>query len=348
MTIVGHPVDRSRGPHRSRTHVILTWGHPVPLRRWHHAAMEFGPRETARPSPMGLIEAPTGRFAPTRVIEGLRRLTRPVVFGLLVVGMGGSLLIALVIGPSMHALGGDAVGYWLVDLPDPYQTPWHQPGAFVYAPPIALVFDWFDRLDWWVFSFLWLLVGIGSVVWLAWTPFWILVAFSFPFVVAELYEGNIHLLMAVAIVLGFRHPWTWSFVLLTKPSSGVGLLWFVVRREWRQLGVALGVTAVICLATWVYSPELWRAWIDLLVTNVAVSGEGSVLGVSLGLRVAAAAALVVWGARTDRRWTVVVSSMLALPALWPVAFAMLIAVIPEFRSRVRYQPIASPDRGRNT
>ena len=188
----------------------------------------------------------------------------------------------------MHGFGGDALAYWLVELPDPYQAAWREPGAFVYAPPVALVFDWFGRIDWWVFSFLWLLVGIGSVVWLAWTPFWIVVAFAFPFVVAELYGGNIHLLMAVAIVLGFRHPWTWSLVLLTKSSSGVGLLWFVVRREWRQLGIALGVTAAICLATWVYSPALWRAWIGLLESNFAVSGEATISVVSLGLTLAAA------------------------------------------------------------
>ena len=51
----------------------------------------------------------------------------------------------------------------------------------------------------------------------------------------ELAGGNIHLLLAAAIVLGFRWPWTWSLVLLTKITPGIGLLWFVVRREWRNL-----------------------------------------------------------------------------------------------------------------
>ena len=41
-----------------------------------------------------------------------------------------------------------------------------------------------------------------------------------------------------------------------------------------------------------------------------------------------AIALVVWGARTDRRWTVPVASMLALPALWYGGISMLLAVIP--------------------
>jgi hypothetical protein len=36
---------------------------------------------------------------------------------------------------------------------------------------------------------------------------------------------------------------------------------------------------------------------------------------------------VVWGARTNRRWTVPVAGMLALPALWYGGLAMLLAAI---------------------
>ena len=36
---------------------------------------------------------------------------------------------------------------------------------------------------------------------------------------------------------------------------------------------------------------------------------------------------MVWGARTDRRWTVPVACMLALPALWYGGLTMLLAVI---------------------
>jgi hypothetical protein len=48
----------------------------------------------------------------------------------------------------------------------------------------------------------------------------------------------------------------------------------------------------------------------------------------------AAAALVVWGARTDRRWVVPVASTIALPVLWITGPAILVA-IPRLRgSRV--------------
>jgi hypothetical protein len=36
--------------------------------------------------------------------------------------------------------------------------------------------------------------------------------------------------------------------------------------------------------------------------------------------------IVVWGARTDRRWTVALSATLALPALWMSGLAMLVAM----------------------
>ena len=62
-------------------------------------------------------------------------------------------------------------------------------------------------------------------------------------VLFEFYLGNVHLLLALAIVLGFRWPAAWAFVLLTKITPGIGLLWFAVRREWRSLAIALGATA---------------------------------------------------------------------------------------------------------
>jgi hypothetical protein len=61
--------------------------------------------------------------------------------------------------------------------------------------------------------------------------------------------------------------------------------------------------------------------------------DQSVLPLPLWVRLPAATALVVWGALTDRRWTVVASACLALPALWIAGLAMLIGVIPEIRAR---------------
>ena len=85
-----------------------------------------------------------------------------------------------------------------------------------------------------------------------------------PPVFIELAMGNIHAFIAVAIVLGFRWPAAWAFVLLTKVTPGVGLLWFAVRREWRNLAIALGATAAIVAVSFVIAPALWAEWLDVL------------------------------------------------------------------------------------
>ena len=69
--------------------------------------------------------------------------------------------------------------------------------------------------------------------------------------------------------------------------------------------------------------------LPLIVIGVLFDISGCVALVRLPLAVV----LVVWGARTDRRWTVVVSAMLALPVLWFAAPALLIGVMPEIRAK---------------
>jgi hypothetical protein len=68
----------------------------------------------------------------------------------------------------------------------------------------------------------------------------------------------------------------------------------------------------------------------VVVANAAAGkgGTWASVPIPLWIRLPAAVALVVWGARTDRRWTVPVASMLALPALWYGGISMLLAVIP--------------------
>ena len=115
-----------------------------------------------------------------------------------------------------------------------------------------------------------------------------------------LYHGNIDLFIAAAVALGFRYPWTWGFVLLTKVTPGVGLLWFAVRREWRALAIALGVTGAIVAVSLAVNPQLWNEWFTFL--GEAEQGrtvEQFQIGLPLWARLAAAAALVVWGARTE-------------------------------------------------
>ena len=78
---------------------------------------------------------------------------------------------------------------------------------------------------------------------------------------AELVGGNISLLLAVVIVVGFRGPPPGRLILLTKVTPGIGLLWFAVRREWRNLGIALGATVVVIAVSTAIDAGAWPEWV---------------------------------------------------------------------------------------
>jgi hypothetical protein len=132
--------------------------------------------------------------------------------------------------------------------------------------------------------------------------------------------------MAVAVVLGFRWPAAWAFVLLTKITPGVGLLWSAVRREWRSLAMAIGATIAITLVGFFVAPHAWTDWYQSLRVTGPATGSNQI-AIPLPVRMLAAVVLVTWGARTDRRWTVVVAATLALPTLWYHGLAMLMGIV---------------------
>jgi hypothetical protein len=149
----------------------------------------------------------------------------------------------------------------------------------------------------------------------------------------EIWGGNIELLVAVAMVLGFRWPATWSFVLLTKITPGVGLLWFAIRREWRSLAIALGATVAVIAVSAALQPDAWQRWPQVLIANAGKNGTWAAVPVPFAVRFPLAVALIVWGARTDRRWVVPVGGMLALPALWYGGLSIMLATLPLLRAR---------------
>ena len=144
--------------------------------------------------------------------------------------------------------------------------------------------------------------------------------------------------MAAALVLGLRRPAVWSFLLLTKVTPGICLIWFAVRREWRALATAVLATAAISAASWLLAPDLWRQWISMLASDAAISLPAHrALAIPLLIRLPLAALIVAWGARTDRPWTLAVGAWLSLPTLWPQSLAVLVAVPALLR-----QPAPSP------
>lgn len=201
-------------------------------------------------------------------------------------------------------------------------------GSYLYSPVFAQFIGPLTAFPWPVFAASWTILSLGVIAWLVGR--WSLPVLFSIVVALELYLGQIDILIAAAIVVGFRYPVAWAFPILTKVAPGIGLLWFLVRREWRNLAIAIVATVGIAAISTITTPDAWRGWLDLIRRSVVdrQTVDGSYLGIALWLRIPVAVALIVWGARTNRFWTVPVAVVLAMPILWINVFTILIAVIP--------------------
>src|SRR6185437_8172731 len=88
-----------------------------------------------------------------------------------------------------------------------------------------------------------------------------------------------------------------------------------------------GITAALVAVSLAFDFRLWQQWIerDLLVSFATPPSQPQI-AIPLLIRLPAAAALVIWGARTDRKWTVPAAAAIAMPVLWISAFAVLAAL----------------------
>jgi glycosyl transferase family 87 len=268
-------------------------------------------------------------------LPALERLETPAWIGLaLALGLWALVVVFSEPWGRLWGTGQDARCYWQATLADPYlHSDWNDPIAYVYSPAFLQLVTPLTALPWQAFMAAWTAILIGAVRVLT-GPRLLAAGLLFPFAAMEVAGGNVSLLLAVAIVAGFRWPAAWAIVLLTKLTPGIGLLWFAVRREWRPLAIALGATAAIAAVSFALLPDQWRAWVDVVIRNAGKGGTWASLPIPLWIRLPIAVAVVVWGARTDRRWTVPVASMLALPALWYGGISMLLAVIPLLPDRM--------------
>jgi hypothetical protein len=261
---------------------------------------------------------------------------RALRHGLVLAGLIVAVYMYVVVGDqSWSRIGTDSLAYWSADPADPYAgATVGGDNAYLYSPAFTQAFAVFRALPPYAFVVIWAALSIFVAVRLArpWPA--ALMALALP-VSQEILMGNIHILLAGAMVAGFRYPATWSFVLLTKVTPGIGLLWFAVRREWRSLAAALGVTAAIVAASFLIAPEQWKEWFAVLGRN---GGQESS---RLLVRLALAAALVVWGAATGRGWTVPAAGLLALPVIWMDSLSMLLGCVALIGARQR---VAGPAR----
>jgi glycosyl transferase family 87 len=201
-------------------------------------------------------------------------------------------------------------------------------GTYLYSPAFALLIRPLTILPLPVFAAIWTSIGAALLLWL--TGRRVLWLAIIPPVLLTLVQGQLDLAYAVVAVVGLRWPAAWALPLLTKVTPGIGVVWFLVRREWRSLAVAVGSTLAIVAASYVLDPAAWQGWVALLVRTQGPISDPNLVYIPIPLLVRApfALAVIVWGAWTSRRWTIPVAMVLAMPILWLNGPTILVAIWP--------------------
>ncbi len=221
--------------------------------------------------------------------------------------------------------------YWAADPSNLYPYPeLGEKNGYNYSPAFEFVVAWGRSIPFEAFVAIWRAILLAALVYLA-GPLTIFVLFTVP-VASEINAGNIQILLALAVVVGFRWPAAWAFIVLTKLTPGLGLAWFAIRREWRALGVAVVATIAIAAASFVLKPDAWSEYVGLLTGEPAPAVAPYYL--SLWVRLPFALAFVALGAWRGYRWPVVVGATLALPVYYIISSSMLVGVLPFLRGEV--------------
>ena len=200
-------------------------------------------------------------------------------------------------------------------------------GAYIYSPAFAHLIAPLTALPFAVFAAAWTALLVAALGWLTgWRAFFIGVLAPVTMSIAI---GQVDLLMAVAIIIGFRWPAAWVLPIITKVTPGVGLVWFAARREWRQLAIALGATFAVVSVSWALDPTAWQGWIAMLLRfQFPTPADGVYLPVPVWIRLPLVAALVTWGARSNRRWVLPLGVCLSLPTVWLNTPTILLGALP--------------------
>lgn len=223
----------------------------------------------------------------------------------------------------------DSYAYWLtrsgIDYSATYQG---ATGAYLYSPAFAQLIGPLTALPWPVYLALWTLLTAAPLAWLAGRL--ALPVVILPPVFMSVALGQLDLAFAAVVLLGLRWPALWALPILTKITPGIGLLWFLVRGEWRSLGIAALATGLIVAVSALVNPVAWDGWVAMLARADFPELGGGLwfLPLPLGFRLFVAAALIAWGAATDRRWVLPVGVCLSLPTVWLNSPTILIAILP--------------------
>jgi len=264
-------------------------------------------------------------------------MKRPVWL-LILAAIGASLL--LVTAMARWGAPSDEHAYWLAarriiegqPLYDPAATI-VTPFAYLYPPPLAQAMVPVAAIvPSWLFSAGWTVLMGLALFWLAGRDaIRALALVAFPPVAVEFWFRNVHLFLAVLIVLGLRHA-SASFAVgaAIKVSPGLGIPYQAVRGEWRNVAIASAVGAAMLAVSVLLSPDAWRAYVDFAL-SVDPLQQSSFVAIPFPVRAAAGLVLALVAGRLPR-WSgdplLVVAVTLALPSLWFTGLSLLVGIVP--------------------
>lgn len=280
-----------------------------------------------------------------------RTLASRPIWLLVLAAIGGCLLV--IVAAYRWGMPADEHAYWLAarrliegqplyDMTVSVGTPY----AYVYPPPLAQVLvpvaailpaAWFDAL--------WTVGMLAALWWLAGKDVLNTLALvAFPPIAIEFWFRNIHLFLAVMIVLGFQRWSGWFAIAASiKPTPGLAVVFHALRGEWRKAGVIVAVGLAILAVSVAISVDDWRAYWTF-VTERGALGVTGVLPIPFLVRFAIGFVGVVIASRLRRPWAevgFVIAMTFALPALWFTALSTLVAIVPIVRD-YRAEPRAVP------
>ena len=275
-----------------------------------------------------------------------RLFRRPVRFGrvwlpapgLLVLSTIGAIFL-LVVAVYRWPVPADELSYYngarrLIDglpLYDPTATS-VTPYAYRYPPPLAQFLVPFALvMSPGVFTATWTVMLMGCLYWLAGRDIWVMLALiAFPPVAVELWYRNVHLVLAVLLVLGIRR-WSGFYAIgaAIKFAPGLGIVYLGVRRHWREAGIGIVVGLTILLVSYGLDPGAWAQFKEITLARSALDESGFV-GIPYAVRFLVGCGFVVVAALlTSRRAgeaLLVVAVTIALPTLWFTALSTLSAL----------------------
>lgn len=235
---------------------------------------------------------------------------------------------------------GDTFAYWLAAMRLAAGDPIYATGeaafapyAYHYPPPLAQVLAPFTLI---LPAIAYLIAYRVLELLVTWElagrrMLWMLALIAFLPVALELRFENVNLLMALGIVYGLgRWPWLFAVGALVKVSPGLGILYLLLRRRWRDAIVSSVVGVAIVAVSYALDPGLWRAFLDAIGDRASITGN-SLLPFPYAARAAAGLALTIAGGIIGRRrgeLLLVAGMTVANPNLALNGFAVLAAAIP--------------------